>query len=67
MDAHGGCARGDAVRVTKSPLGRAPTAKRFGENAAAALLLACTVVAIRVGEFAMVWRPIRSSGAPRSD
>ena len=46
MDAHGGCARGDAVRVTKSPLGRAPTAKRFGENAAAALLLACTVVAI---------------------
>ena len=32
--------------MTKSPLGRAPTAKRFGENAAAALLLACTVVAI---------------------
>lgn len=46
MDAHGGRARGDAVRVTKSPLGRAPTAQRFGENAAAALLLACTVVAI---------------------
>ena len=44
MDVDGGRAHG--VPVTRTRLGRDPTAKRFGENAAAALLLTFTVVAI---------------------
>jgi Na+/H+ antiporter NhaA len=47
MDAHGGGTCGDGrVVVTKSQLGRDPTAKRAGENTAAGLLLLFTLLAI---------------------
>lgn len=44
MDADGGRAHGVAVRGSRA--GRDPTAKRFGENAAAGLLLGFTLLAV---------------------